>query len=109
MQKKEPILLDPWSESTMNNLLENINVDLKKFAGYHQSNKVYHGKVPLTSPQNVLRNKVTELGTGTWSCGKTSSAHCSTRPPTAAKRLCSGASGCLSRSTCTPTGSSSAS
>ncbi|XP_052159158.1 mitotic checkpoint serine/threonine-protein kinase BUB1-like [Oryza glaberrima] len=51
IQKKEPILLDPWSESTMNNLLENINVDLKKFAGYHQSNKVYHGK-------GILQNSV---------------------------------------------------
>ncbi|KAF0889539.1 hypothetical protein E2562_026953 [Oryza meyeriana var. granulata] len=62
MQKKEPILVDPWSESTMNNLLQKINVDLKKFTGYHKSNKVYPGKVPLTSSQNALRNKVIELG-----------------------------------------------
>ncbi|KAG8099872.1 hypothetical protein GUJ93_ZPchr0013g36306 [Zizania palustris] len=62
IQRKEPILVDPWSESTMNNLLEKINIDLKKFTGYHKSNKVYQGMVPLTSSQNSLRNKVIELG-----------------------------------------------
>uniref|UniRef100_A0A0D9WZA7 Protein kinase domain-containing protein n=1 Tax=Leersia perrieri TaxID=77586 RepID=A0A0D9WZA7_9ORYZ len=62
IQKMEPILVDPWSGATMNNLLEKINVSLKKFAGYHKSNKVYPGKVPLTSSQNALRNRVIELG-----------------------------------------------
>uniref|UniRef100_A0A0A9B922 Protein kinase domain-containing protein n=1 Tax=Arundo donax TaxID=35708 RepID=A0A0A9B922_ARUDO len=60
--QKEPSVVDPWSESTRNNLLATINGDLKKFSGYHKSNKVYPGKVPLTSSQNALRNKVIELG-----------------------------------------------
>ncbi|GJN13114.1 hypothetical protein PR202_ga31449 [Eleusine coracana subsp. coracana] len=62
IQKKEPAVVDPWSESTMSTLLQTINGDLKNFTGYHKSNKVYPGQVSLTSPQNVLRNKVIELG-----------------------------------------------
>jgi len=61
-QKNEPSVVDPWSASTRNTLLEKINGDLRTFSGYHKSNKVYYGKVPLTSPLNVLRNKVIELG-----------------------------------------------
>ncbi|CAL5072543.1 unnamed protein product [Urochloa decumbens] len=60
--KNEPTVVDPWSASTMNSLLETINCDLRTFIGYHKSNKVYYGKVPLTSSLNVLRNKVIELG-----------------------------------------------
>ncbi|XP_062189776.1 mitotic checkpoint serine/threonine-protein kinase BUB1-like isoform X2 [Phragmites australis] len=62
IQKKEPSVVDPWSQSTRNTLLETINGGLKKFAGFHRSNKVYSGKVPLTSSLNVIRNKVIELG-----------------------------------------------
>ncbi|KAF8669531.1 hypothetical protein HU200_051335 [Digitaria exilis] len=61
-KKNEPIVVDPWSVSTRNTLLDKINCDLRKFAGYHRSNKVYHGKVALTSSLNMLRNKVIELG-----------------------------------------------
>ncbi|CAD6217944.1 unnamed protein product [Miscanthus lutarioriparius] len=61
-QKNEPSVVDPWSASTRNTLLETINGDLRTFSGYHKSNKVYYGKVPLTSSLNVLRNKVIELG-----------------------------------------------
>ncbi|PUZ72190.1 hypothetical protein GQ55_2G373600 [Panicum hallii var. hallii] len=61
-QKNEPSVVDPWSVSSRNNLLETINNDLRTFAGYHKSNKVYYGKVALTSSLNILRNKVIELG-----------------------------------------------
>lgn len=61
-QKNEPSVVDPWSASTRNTLLETINGDLRTFPGYHKSNKVYYGKVPLTSSLNILRNKVIELG-----------------------------------------------
>ncbi|XP_066400069.1 mitotic checkpoint serine/threonine-protein kinase BUB1-like isoform X2 [Miscanthus floridulus] len=61
-QKNEPSVVDPWSASTRNTLLETINGELRTFPGYHKSNKVYYGKVPLTSSLNVLRNKVIELG-----------------------------------------------
>ncbi|KAL6840688.1 hypothetical protein ACP4OV_029552 [Aristida adscensionis] len=62
LQKKEPSVVDPWSESTRDYLLQRINGDLKKCAGYHKSNKIYPEKVPLTSSQNASRNKVIELG-----------------------------------------------
>ena len=87
-QKNEPSAVDPWSVSSRNTLLETINDDLRKFAvsshtsmysfslchltlimgstnplqGYHKSNKVYYGKVALTSSLHILRNKVIELG-----------------------------------------------
>ncbi|KQK16072.1 mitotic checkpoint serine/threonine-protein kinase BUB1 [Brachypodium distachyon] len=59
---KESIVVDPWSESTMNDLLAKINGGLKKSIGYHKSNKVYSAKLPLSSSQNALKNKVIELG-----------------------------------------------
>ncbi|CAM0905999.1 unnamed protein product [Alopecurus aequalis] len=59
---KELHLVDPWSESTMDNLMKEINAGLKKLSGYYKSNKVYSGKVPLTSSQNAVKNKVIELG-----------------------------------------------
>ncbi|ONM57597.1 uncharacterized protein [Zea mays] len=62
IQKNEPSVIDPWSPSTRNTLLEKINGGLRKFSGYYKSNKVYCGKVPLTSSLNVLRNKGIKLG-----------------------------------------------
>ncbi|KAI5013090.1 hypothetical protein ZWY2020_028044 [Hordeum vulgare] len=62
IQKREFSVVDPWSDSTMSNLLTKINGDLKKLTGYHKSNKIYSGKVPLTSSRNALKNKVVELG-----------------------------------------------
>uniref|UniRef100_A0ACD5U846 Uncharacterized protein n=1 Tax=Avena sativa TaxID=4498 RepID=A0ACD5U846_AVESA len=61
IQKKLNVV-DPWSESTMDSLMMKINGALKKFTGYHKSNKVYSGKVPLTSSQNALKDKVIVLG-----------------------------------------------
>ncbi|XP_037484784.1 mitotic checkpoint serine/threonine-protein kinase BUB1-like [Triticum dicoccoides] len=62
IQKREFTVVDPWSDSTMSNLLTKINGGLKKLTGYHKSNKIYSGKVPLTSSHNALKNKVVELG-----------------------------------------------
>ncbi|KAH9792365.1 mitotic checkpoint serine/threonine-protein kinase BUB1 [Citrus sinensis] len=54
--------IHPWSSSTMNKLLKQINSQIMKFEGYHRSNKVYSGKVALSSLNNSSRNKTIEIG-----------------------------------------------
>ncbi|WVZ66035.1 hypothetical protein U9M48_015312 [Paspalum notatum var. saurae] len=61
-QKHEPNVVHPWSLPTCNALLDTINDNFRNFSGYHKSNKVYYGKVALTSSLNVLKGKVIELG-----------------------------------------------
>ncbi|KAJ1291037.1 hypothetical protein BS78_02G288800 [Paspalum vaginatum] len=61
-QKSEPSVVHPWSSPTCNALLETIDGGFRNFSGYHKSNKVYYGKVALTSSLNVLKGKVIELG-----------------------------------------------
>ncbi|XP_078180588.1 protein kinase and Mad3-BUB1-I domain-containing protein [Carex rostrata] len=56
--------IDPWSNSTMTNLLKKINPHMKKYEGFHRSNKLYDGKISLAS-QNNSRNKIVEL-VGNW-------------------------------------------
>ncbi|OAY84785.1 Mitotic checkpoint serine/threonine-protein kinase BUB1 [Ananas comosus] len=72
IQGQEQSLMNPWSASTITDLLRKKDSDIKKynhiktlsksFQGYHKSNKVYSGKISLTSLQNSSRNKVVELG-----------------------------------------------
>ncbi|KAF8043319.1 hypothetical protein BT93_A1610 [Corymbia citriodora subsp. variegata] len=53
--------VNPWSTSTMKELLEKISSQLMKYDGYHSSPKAYSGKVALPS-RNLSRNKVIEIG-----------------------------------------------
>nr|CAD1819134.1 unnamed protein product [Ananas comosus var. bracteatus] len=62
IQGQEQSLMNPWSASTITDLLRKKDSDIKKYNGYHKSNKVYSGKISLTSLQNSSRNKVVELG-----------------------------------------------
>ncbi|KAJ4801342.1 Bub1-like kinase [Rhynchospora pubera] len=55
-----PSSIDPWSNSTMTSLLEKLDPNMKKYRGFHRSNKSYEGKVSLTE-KNISRNKVVEL------------------------------------------------
>ncbi|CAL1356907.1 unnamed protein product [Linum trigynum] len=54
--------INPWSDSTMDNLLQKIKPLLLKSDGYHLSNKAYSGKVDLSSLRASSKNKTLELG-----------------------------------------------
>ncbi|XP_030546300.1 mitotic checkpoint serine/threonine-protein kinase BUB1 [Rhodamnia argentea] len=54
--------VNPWSNSTMKDLLEKINSQFMKYHGYYSSPKAYSGKVALSSLRNSSRNKVIEIG-----------------------------------------------
>ncbi|XP_042393422.1 mitotic checkpoint serine/threonine-protein kinase BUB1-like isoform X1 [Zingiber officinale] len=58
----ESDLVNPWSLSTVDNLLKKMDATIRKYNGYHCSTKVYSGKVSLSSLQNSSRNKIVELG-----------------------------------------------
>ncbi|WVZ91540.1 hypothetical protein U9M48_037697, partial [Paspalum notatum var. saurae] len=60
-QRSEPSVVHPWSSPIRNALLETIDGDFRNFSAYHKSNKVYYGKMALTS-LNVSKGKVIELG-----------------------------------------------
>ncbi|GMY10146.1 mitotic checkpoint serine/threonine-protein kinase BUB1 [Fagus crenata] len=60
LQKKSHI--NPWSTSTMKDLLKKLNPQIVKYDGYHQSTKVYTGKVALSSLKKSSRNKIIEIG-----------------------------------------------
>ncbi|XP_057507466.1 mitotic checkpoint serine/threonine-protein kinase BUB1 isoform X1 [Actinidia eriantha] len=54
--------INPWSISTVKDLLQKMHSQISKYEGYHPSNKAYSGKVPLSSLQKSARNKVIEIG-----------------------------------------------
>ncbi|PKA46696.1 checkpoint serine/threonine-protein kinase [Apostasia shenzhenica] len=54
--------VDPWSAKMINGFLKKKEAELKKYSGYHSSNKAYSGKTSLSSLQNSSRNKILELG-----------------------------------------------
>ncbi|KAL4585270.1 hypothetical protein LXL04_009886 [Taraxacum kok-saghyz] len=54
--------MNPWSISTINNLLQKMNSQISKYEGYRASSKCYPGKVPLSSLQKSARNKVIDIG-----------------------------------------------
>ncbi|KAJ6733993.1 MITOTIC CHECKPOINT SERINE/THREONINE-PROTEIN KINASE BUB1 [Salix koriyanagi] len=54
--------VNPWSASTTKELLEKINPQMMKYAGYHPSKKAYSGDVALSSLQNSSRNKIVKIG-----------------------------------------------
>ncbi|GFY99039.1 protein kinase and Mad3-BUB1-I domain-containing protein [Actinidia rufa] len=56
--------INPWSISTVKDLLQKMHSQISKYEGYHPSNKAYSGKVPLSSLQKSARNKVIEIGQG---------------------------------------------
>ncbi|PON74852.1 Mitotic spindle checkpoint protein Bub1/Mad [Trema orientale] len=53
--------INPWSSSTMKNLLRRTNTQITKYDGCRSINKPYSGKVALSS-QNLSRNKIIEIG-----------------------------------------------
>ncbi|KAB1209899.1 Mitotic checkpoint serine/threonine-protein kinase BUB1 [Morella rubra] len=53
---------NPWSASTMRDLLKKLNPQIMKYEGYHSSAKAYPGKVALSSLQHSSRNKIIEIG-----------------------------------------------
>ncbi|KAK6919095.1 Mad3/Bub1 homology region 1, partial [Dillenia turbinata] len=54
--------INPWSVSTIKDLLQKVNRHLSKYDGYHMSTKAYSGKVALSTLQNSSRNKMVEIG-----------------------------------------------
>ncbi|KAB2612537.1 mitotic checkpoint serine/threonine-protein kinase BUB1 [Pyrus ussuriensis x Pyrus communis] len=54
-------LINPWSSSTMKDLLKKVN-QLTKYEGYHSTTKAYSGKVALSSLKSSSRNKTVEIG-----------------------------------------------
>ncbi|KAF8413853.1 hypothetical protein HHK36_001847 [Tetracentron sinense] len=54
--------INPWSISTIKDLLRKMNHHILKYNGYHTSTKVYSGKVSLSSLRNSSRNKIIEIG-----------------------------------------------
>lgn len=58
--KETPI--NPWSISTIKDLLKKMNSQILKYDGYHVSTKAYSGKVALSSLHNSSRNKLIEIG-----------------------------------------------
>ncbi|KAI3765438.1 hypothetical protein L2E82_15471 [Cichorium intybus] len=54
--------MNPWSISTINNLLQKMNAQISKYDGYHATSKCYSGKVALSTLQKSARSKVIEIG-----------------------------------------------
>ncbi|KAG6722637.1 hypothetical protein I3843_03G172900 [Carya illinoinensis] len=54
--------INPWSASTMKDLLKKLGPQIMKYDGYHSSQKAYSGKVALSSLQNSSRNKIIDIG-----------------------------------------------
>ncbi|XP_020525970.1 mitotic checkpoint serine/threonine-protein kinase BUB1 isoform X1 [Amborella trichopoda] len=52
--------MNPWSDYTINSLLEKLNPFIKKYNGYFRSAKKYLGKMPLSSLR-TSRNTILEL------------------------------------------------
>ncbi|KAL7000420.1 non-specific serine,threonine protein kinase [Sarracenia purpurea var. burkii] len=53
---------NPWSISTVKDLLQKMHSQISKYKGYHPSTKAYPGKVALSSLQKSARNKVVDIG-----------------------------------------------
>ncbi|KAK1385229.1 mitotic checkpoint serine/threonine-protein kinase BUB1 [Heracleum sosnowskyi] len=59
MLKCGEIFVNPWSTSTITNLLQKMKAKLSKYKGYYSNAKAYPGKVALsTLEKSVRRNKV---------------------------------------------------
>ncbi|XP_057803604.1 mitotic checkpoint serine/threonine-protein kinase BUB1-like [Salvia miltiorrhiza] len=54
--------INPWSVSTLKNLLQKMNSKVVEYEGYHSSNKAYPGKVALSSLQKSAKNKDITIG-----------------------------------------------
>ncbi|KAI0497908.1 hypothetical protein KFK09_021146 [Dendrobium nobile] len=61
-ERQDQFCVDPWSTSVIDSFLKKKETCIKKYAGYHVSNKSYSGKASLSSLQNSSRNKTLELG-----------------------------------------------
>ncbi|KAL0001972.1 hypothetical protein SO802_015753 [Lithocarpus litseifolius] len=60
--KFEKSYINPWSASTVKDLLKKLNTQIIKYDGYHHSTKAYTGKVTLPSLKKSSRNKIIEIG-----------------------------------------------
>ncbi|XP_076937821.1 mitotic checkpoint serine/threonine-protein kinase BUB1-like [Bidens hawaiensis] len=54
--------VNPWSLSIIKSLLHKMNSQMSKYEEYHASSKCYSGKVPLSSLNKSVRNKIIEIG-----------------------------------------------
>ncbi|PKU72118.1 checkpoint serine/threonine-protein kinase [Dendrobium catenatum] len=63
-ERQDQYCVDPWSTSVIDSFLKKKETCIKKYAGYHASNKIYSGKASLSSLQSSSRNKTLELGGG---------------------------------------------
>ncbi|XP_020692988.1 mitotic checkpoint serine/threonine-protein kinase BUB1 [Dendrobium catenatum] len=61
-ERQDQYCVDPWSTSVIDSFLKKKETCIKKYAGYHASNKIYSGKASLSSLQSSSRNKTLELG-----------------------------------------------
>ncbi|XP_042005053.1 mitotic checkpoint serine/threonine-protein kinase BUB1-like [Salvia splendens] len=54
--------VNPWSVSTLKNLLQKMNSKVVQYEGYLSSNKAYPGKVALSTLQKSAKNKSINIG-----------------------------------------------
>ncbi|KAL6553790.1 hypothetical protein OROMI_019463 [Orobanche minor] len=57
--------VNPWSLTTLKNLLHRMNSQVVKYEGYHLSKRAYPGKVALSSLLKSANNKCIHIG---WIC-----------------------------------------
>ncbi|GMN53837.1 hypothetical protein TIFTF001_022970 [Ficus carica] len=60
--ESEESYINPWSSSTIKDLVKKITSQITKYEGCHSSSKAYPGKVALASLPNSSRNKFIEIG-----------------------------------------------
>ncbi|XP_073156645.1 mitotic checkpoint serine/threonine-protein kinase BUB1 [Henckelia pumila] len=58
----EENFVNPWSVATIKSLLQDLHSKVVQYEGYHQSNRVYPGKVALSSLLKSGRNKSIDIG-----------------------------------------------
>ncbi|KAK1365476.1 hypothetical protein POM88_041037 [Heracleum sosnowskyi] len=58
MLKSGEIFVNPWSTSTITNLLQKMKAKLSKYKGIYSNAKTYPGKVALSTLAKSVRNKV---------------------------------------------------
>ncbi|KAG8386863.1 hypothetical protein BUALT_Bualt03G0193200 [Buddleja alternifolia] len=54
--------VNPWSLTTIKNLLQKMNSEVVQYEGYHPSHRAYPGKVALSSLLKSAKNKTVDIG-----------------------------------------------
>ncbi|KAL8100897.1 mitotic checkpoint serine/threonine-protein kinase BUB1 [Apium graveolens] len=62
MLKSGESFINPWSASTITNLLQKMKHKLSKYKGYYLNAKAYPGKVAISTLSKSVRNKVIDIG-----------------------------------------------